>query len=235
MARASQLSRSLSAEPDSPLSPDLSLLSEFLALAGCGAAAPQYASHVLREKRTLGATLASGDFELARLGLPAAGRRMIGMLRDAVTLSLRREIEDRPCLTSGPALLNYLHASMAHAPTESLRVLFLDARNRLLRDELMVEGGIDQTPMFVREILKRALEVGATGLILVHNHPSGDPSPSKGDVEATHALAVAAAPLGVEVHEHLIVARCGFSSLRALGLLGRAGHWQEPAVISVAA
>ncbi len=200
--------------------PDTALLGDFLALAGCGPAAPHFAAHLLREARTLGGALATSDFELARLGIPAAGRQVVAMLREVVALSLRREVEDRPCLASSAALIDYLHGTMAHARVESMRVLFLDIQNRLMRDELLIEGSVGQAPMFVRDIVKRALDVGASALVLVHNHPSGDPTPSKDDVDATHLLAQAALPLGISVHDHLIVSRCGYASLRSMGLLG---------------
>jgi DNA repair protein RadC len=117
------------------------------------------------------------------------------------------------------SVIDYLFFDMAHLPTERLRVLFLNAGNRLLDDETVADGSVSETPIYPREIVRRALEIGATGLILAHNHPSGDPRPSPGDVEATRRVAAAAQPLEIHIHDHVIVARSGWTSFRALGLL----------------
>jgi DNA repair protein RadC len=108
---------------------------------------------------------------------------------------------------------------MAYLPTERLRVMFLNTDNRLIYDETMAEGSVNETPIYPREIMRRSLEVGATALILAHNHPSGDPSPSQGDIDATRRVAAAGNALGIAIHDHVIVARSGWTSFRALGLL----------------
>jgi DNA repair protein RadC len=115
--------------------------------------------------------------------------------------------------------MDYLHAAMAHAINEQFRVLYLNNKNILIRDVLMAEGTVNHTPVYIREVIKRGLELGATALLLVHNHPSGDPTPSKEDIEMTKALARAAAPLSMVVHDHIIIGRNGHSSFKALGLL----------------
>jgi DNA repair protein RadC len=112
---------------------------------------------------------------------------------------------------------------MAHLATERLRVLFLNSGNRLLHDDTIAEGSVSETPVYPREIMRRALDVGATALILVHNHPSGDPTPSQGDIEATRQIAEAGRTFDICIHDHVIVARSGWSSFRALGLLRPAG------------
>jgi DNA repair protein RadC len=116
-------------------------------------------------------------------------------------------------------LIDYLSADMAHLPAERLRVLFLNAKNHLLRDEMVSEGSVNETPIYPREIMRRALEVGATALILAHNHPSGDAQPSEGDIKATRRVADAARALDIRIHDHVILARSGWSSFRALGLI----------------
>jgi len=140
-------------------------------------------------------------------------------IRIAMLHTLRTEVAQSPILTTSEALTNYLFASMAHQSVEHLRVLFLNASNRLLADEVMAKGTVNEAPVYPREILKRALEIGATALILVHNHPSGDPTPCRADVETTHRLVAAARPLEIAVHDHIIIARSGWRSLRAEGLV----------------
>ncbi len=114
--------------------------------------------------------------------------------------------------------MRYLQLDMAREPVERFRVLFLDAQNRLL-DETVADGSIKQAPVYPREVMRRALQVGATALILVHNHPSGDPSPSRSDIDMTRRIIDAGRELDVTVHDHLVVARTGWTSFRARGLL----------------
>jgi len=132
---------------------------------------------------------------------------------------LRAEAAKAPILGTSQALIDYLFADLAHLPAERLRVLFLNAKNRLLRDELVNEGSVNEAPIYPREIMRRAFEVGATALILVHNHPSGDPMPSQRDIEVTRRLADVATALDIHIHDHVIIARSGWSSLRSLGVL----------------
>ena len=132
---------------------------------------------------------------------------------------IRSEVADRPVLANWQALLDYLRADMAHHVVERFRVLHLDTRNRLIRDEVMSEGSIDQAAVYVREVVKRALELGSAAVILVHNHPSGDPSPSRADIDITKTITTAGKPLGVAVHDHLIIGTRGHVSLRAQGLI----------------
>lgn len=140
-------------------------------------------------------------------------------MRVAMLHSLRTQLGQTPILSTSEALTDYLFASMAYNTIEHLRVLFLNSTNRLLRDEVMARGTVNQAPLYPREILKRALEVGATAIIVVHNHPSGDPTPCQADVKATAHLVAAARTLDIAVHDHLIVARTGWRSLRAEGLI----------------
>ena len=116
-------------------------------------------------------------------------------------------------------LLKYCRAAMAYAEREEFRVLFLDNKNRLIADEVQQRGTIDHTPVYPREVVKRALELGAASIILAHNHPSGDPTPSRADIEMTKQIIEAARPLGIRVHDHVIIARDGHSSMRGLGLI----------------
>lgn len=132
---------------------------------------------------------------------------------------LRAEVAERPVLANWQALLDYLRADMAHHATERFRVLHLNAKNMLVRDELMSEGTIDEAAVYVREVIARALELKSAALILVHNHPSGDPSPSRADIEITRQIATAGKGLGIAVHDHIILGRDGHASLRGQGLI----------------
>jgi DNA repair protein RadC len=116
-------------------------------------------------------------------------------------------------------VLDYCRTAMAFADKEQLRVLFLDKRNRLIADELQQEGTVDHTPVYPREVVKRALELSATAIILVHNHPSGDPTPSQADIQMTHEIVNVARPLGIAVHDHLLVGRDGHASFKGLRLI----------------
>jgi|SRR5438309_10910575 len=133
--------------------------------------------------------------------------------------ALRSQALSGPVLTDSAALIDYLSLDMAHLAAERFRVLFLNSGNRLLHDEVIAEGSVNKTAIYPREIMRRALDVGATALILVHNHPSGEPWPSLSDIEATRSIADAARPLDICIHDHIIVGRSGWSSFRALGLI----------------
>jgi DNA repair protein RadC len=131
----------------------------------------------------------------------------------------KTKVMGRPALSSWPALLDYCTAAMARSETEEFRVLFLDRKNCLIADEVQNRGTVDHTPVYPREIIKRALELTASALILVHNHPSGDPTPSKADIQMTREIVTAAKALGIAVHDHLVVGRGGHASFKSLGLL----------------
>ncbi len=125
----------------------------------------------------------------------------------------------RPLLSSWSAVIDYCRTAMAFSDREQLRILFLDKRNALIADEVQQTGTVDHTPVYPREVVKRALELSSTAIILVHNHPSGDPSPSQADIRLTREIGDIARPLGVEVHDHIIVGREGHASLRGLQLI----------------
>ncbi len=141
------------------------------------------------------------------------------IIRSAALLLMREEISDKPVVSSWDALISYCHAAMAHEKNEQFRILFLDKRNRLIADEVQQEGTVDHTPVYIREVIKRALELSATAIILVHNHPSGDPSPSRADIEMTNQIIVAAQNLGIEVHDHIIIGKEGHMSFKGEGLI----------------
>jgi DNA repair protein RadC len=137
----------------------------------------------------------------------------------AATRMARDRIDRRQVLSSWSAVLDYCRAAMAFAEREQFRILFLDKRNQLIADEQLGEGTVDHTPVYPREVVKRALELSATAVILIHNHPSGDPTPSCADIEMTKQIIAVAGPLGISVHDHIVVGRDGHASLRGMKLI----------------
>ena len=131
----------------------------------------------------------------------------------------RGQVKQRTMLSSWTAVIDYCRASMAFADKEQFRILFLDKRNQLIADELQQVGTVDHTPVYPREVVKRALELSATAIILVHNHPSGDPTPSQADIQMTKSIVDISAPLGISVHDHIIVGKNGHASLKGLRLI----------------
>jgi DNA repair protein RadC len=128
-------------------------------------------------------------------------------------------VREQPVLDSWQAVLDHCRAAMAFEPIEQFRILFLDKKNKLIAEEVQQKGTVDHTPVYPREVIKRALELSATALILVHNHPSGDPTPSRADIQMTKSLVDIAKPLGIAVHDHIIVGRDGHASFRSLQLI----------------
>jgi len=126
---------------------------------------------------------------------------------------------DLPILSSWAALIDYCRSAMAFEDVEQFRVLFLDKKNRLIADEVQQRGTVDHTPVYPREVIKRSLELGATAVILVHNHPSGDPTPSTADVQMTRQIIDVAKPLGITVHDHIIIGKSGHASMKAQRLI----------------
>ena len=131
----------------------------------------------------------------------------------------RTQASALPVLASWQALLDYLTIDMAHLTVERVRVLYLDTKNRLIRDEHVADGSIDEAAIHPREVIRRALDLGAAALIIVHNHPSGNPEPSRADIQITGRIAEAGRLLGVELHDHVIIGREGSVSLKAKGLI----------------
>ncbi len=178
------------------------------------------AKSLLKRFRDFAGVVSASQTDLA--GVEGVGPGTIAALKLVQAGSLRllrQQATDRPILNSWQRLQDYLAADMAHRQIEYFRLLFLDKRNHLIADEMQQSGTIDHTPVYPREVVRRALEVGATALILVHNHPSGDPTPSRADIEMTKDIVRALQPVGVVVHDHLIVGRSGTTSFKSLELL----------------
>jgi DNA repair protein RadC len=141
------------------------------------------------------------------------------LMHEATVRSIKTDVVKRPVISSWSALLTYVKAALAHESREQFRVLFLDKKNQLIADEVLGRGTVDHAPVYPREVVRRALELAASAVILVHNHPSGDPSPSGADIDMTRQIVAAARTLRIDVHDHLVVGRDGVASFKALGLL----------------
>jgi DNA repair protein RadC len=141
------------------------------------------------------------------------------VIRAAAVLLTKGHVRKRDTLASWQAVLDYLKAAQGYDDKEAFRILFLDKRNNLIADEVQQRGTVDHTPVYVREVMGRALELAATAIILVHNHPSGDPTPSRADIDMTKLISAAGAPLGVSVHDHIIVGRHGHVSMKSMRLI----------------
>jgi len=152
-------------------------------------------------------------------GLGPASATVLKVVREAAVRMARAPVLGRPVLTTWEQLLDYCSAAMATLPTEQFRLLFLDRKNVLIADELQQKGTIDHTPLYPREVVKRALELQASAIIMVHNHPSGDPTPSRADIEMTRLVREALAALGIALHDHLVIGRKGHISFKSLALI----------------
>jgi DNA repair protein RadC len=157
--------------------------------------------------------------ELRAAGLSESAAIALKAVQSSAHRLLKQEVMHKPVLSTWQRLVEYCHATMAHEKKESFRILFLNKKNELIADEVHQTGTIDHTPAYPREIMKRALDVGATALILVHNHPSGDPTPSQSDVDMTYAIQGAGKPFDIIIHDHIIVSRNGITSFKSRGLL----------------
>lgn len=199
---------------------DHELIEYLLALAIPRRDAKPLAKALLREFGGIGGLLTADTEALTRVpGMGDTSAAAIKIAHAAALRLLQGEVTARPVLGNWQALLDYLHADMAHHAIERFRVLHLNTRNMLIRDEVMSEGSIDQAPVHVREVIRRAIDLGAAAIILVHNHPSGNPAPSRADIDLTRAIADAARPLGITVHDHIVIGAQGHVSLRAKGLI----------------
>ncbi|HEX7885412.1 MAG TPA: DNA repair protein RadC [Phenylobacterium sp.] len=178
------------------------------------------AKQLLARFRSLGAVLGASAEELRTVaGVGEAVALDLKLLHEATLRTAREQVARRPVISSWTALLAYVKTALAHEAREQFRVLFLDKKNQLIADEVMNRGTVDHAPVYPREIARRALELSASALILVHNHPSGDPTPSSADTDMTRQVVEALRPLRITVHDHLVVGRDGVASFKALGLM----------------
>ena len=177
------------------------------------------AKRLLHDFGGIGPLLGASADTLKREGLSDASVAALKIAEATALRLLERRLDERPMLSSWEALGDYLHAAMAHSRTEQVRVLFLNAKNALIANEAMWDGSVDEASVHVREVISRAIALGATALIIVHNPPSGDPTPSSQDIRLTRELVDAGRHMKVTVHDHVIVGASGRSSLRAMGLI----------------
>jgi DNA repair protein RadC len=169
---------------------------------------------------SLGGLLTADPKELARVsGMGDTSAAAIKIVHAAAIRMAQVELKDRPVLANWQALIDYLRADMAHHKIERIRILHLNTRNELIRDEVVSQGSIDEAALHVREVIKRAIDLGSAAIILVHNHPTGDPSPSRADIELTRSVIDAGKRLGIAVHDHIVIGTQGHASLRAMGLM----------------
>ena len=178
------------------------------------------AKALLKRFGTYADVLRAGADELQQVdGIGKVGTVALKSVADAAERLTRAEVMNRPVLGSWDSLIDYLRISMAGHKTECFRVLFLDVKNALIADEVQQSGTVNHTPVYPREVVKRALELGASAIIMAHNHPSGDATPSRADIDITNEVRDAGARLGITLHDHVIVVKSGYNSFKSLGLL----------------
>ena len=199
--------------------PDYELLELMLFASNPRAKVESLVAELLERFGSLAEVLGADTQQLAAAGLGIPAIAVVKFIRELALRFLRAELRERPVVGSWDKLIDYCTAHIGYSPVEEFHILFLDRKNALIRDERQQRGTVDHTPVYTREVIKRALELGASALILVHNHPSGDPTPSAADVAVTKDIVRAAGPLGITVHDHLIIGRGCHASLRDLGLL----------------
>lgn len=216
--RARMRGKLISAGPDALLDHELLEMQLFLALPRRDTKPIAHA--LLARFGSFGNAIAASPQELRQVeGLGEAGIAALKTVQAAALRLMRQEVLDRPVLGNWDRLVGYLNAVMAREKTEQFRVLFLDNRNRLLADEAQARGTVNHTPVYPREVVRRALELQASALVLVHNHPSGDPAASRADISMTAEVKAAADTLGIALHDHLIIGNGRHLSFRREGLL----------------
>ncbi|MFQ5938588.1 MAG: DNA repair protein RadC [Alphaproteobacteria bacterium] len=200
--------------------PDYELLELLLALAKPRGDVKPLAKKLLKRFGGFAAVISAEPRELTEVeGVAETTAVALKAVQAAALRLAREEAMARPVIGSWERLLTYCRVAMAHAKTEQFRLLFLDRKNALIADEVQQRGTVDHTPVYTREVVKRALDLGASAIIMVHNHPSGDPTPSKADIQMTREVREAAEKLGIVLHDHVIIGRGEHASFKALGLL----------------
>ncbi len=190
-------------------------------LAGLLTSSPGFASAsaLLQSFPSIGHVITAEASQLRVFGLTGDDIALFRRVREIACRMAGADVRARPILGSSPALLFYLQTAMAYQQIEQFRILFLDRKNRLIADEVQQRGTVNHTPVYPREVLKRALILNASALIVAHNHPSGDPKPSRADIKMTRDLKAAAKALEIELHDHVVIGHGTHASLRSLGLL----------------
>jgi len=199
---------------------DYELLEYLLGLAQLRGDRKPLAKDLIARFGSLGAVMAATPAELMAVpGCKDASAAVIKVMQETARRIVRETVAKRPVLSSWQQVVEYCRASVGHERIEQFLLLFLDRKNRLIADERQQRGTVDHTPVYPREVVKRALDLQASAIVLVHNHPSSDPTPSRADIEMTRQIVEAAEKLGIAVHDHLIVTAAGHLSFKAQGLL----------------
>lgn len=205
---------------DSSATPDYELLELLLFYALPRVDTKPLAKELMARYGSLPAILAAPADDLRKTeGIGDGAAALLKAVREAGIQLARADFRQRPVLDSGERVIAYCRATLGHREMEEFRILFLDAKNALIADEAQGSGTVNRLAVFPREVVKRALDLGASAVILAHNHPSGDPTPSDADIATTRAIVDAAAPLGIVVHDHIVVSRSHHTSLKASGLM----------------
>jgi DNA repair protein RadC len=199
--------------------PDYELLQVMLFTSNPHADVEALVQELLDRFGSLAEVLSADAEALAAAGLSLPAIAGVKFVREVALRFMRAELHQRPVVGSWDKLIDYCSAQTAYSEVEEFHILFLDRKNALIKDERQQRGTVDHTPVYIREVIKRALDLGASALILVHNHPSGDPTPSSADIAVTNDIIKAAAVFDVAVHDHLIIGRGRHTSLRELGLI----------------
>jgi DNA repair protein RadC len=199
--------------------PDYELLQVMLFTSNPHADVESLVGKLLEQFGSLAEVMSADTDELVAAGLSSPAIAGVKFVREVALRFMRAELHQRTLIGSWDKLIEYCTARISYSKIEEFHVLFLDRKNALIKDERHQRGTIDHTPVYAREVIKRALELGASALILVHNHPSGDSTPSGADISATSDIAKAAAVFNIAVHDHLIIGRGRYTSLRDLGII----------------
>ncbi|TSB04181.1 RadC family protein [Sphingorhabdus contaminans] len=216
--RARLRTRLLEAGGDSLL--DHELVEYILALAIPRKDTKPLAKQLLAHYGGFSALLTADTENIARQsGMGETSTAALKIVQAAALRLLSEPVREQPILASWQSLLDYLRADMAHLTIERVRTLYLNSKNMLIRDEIASEGSIDQAAIYTREVIRRAMDLGAAAIILVHNHPSGDSAPSRQDIAMTRDIIAAAKNFGIAVHDHIIIGKDGYSSMRSAGLI----------------
>jgi len=188
-------------------------------LLAAGQSVPRLADTLIDERGSLGSVLSTSEERLRQLGADSNCIAMLALLREAISAVLERGVTDKPLVDNSAALADAMHSQMAYLSIEQVRVAFLDAGHRLLRVEIMNSGSVRLAHIYPSEIARRCLELSASAVILVHNHPSGDPAPSADDIRITERLRQALQTIDVQLRDHLVIGRKGYVSFAESGLL----------------
>lgn len=200
--------------------PDYELLELLLCMAQPRGDVKPTAKALLRAFGSFAAVISADTNDLKKVdGIGDAAVAALKIAQESAARLLRENVMGQPVLSNWQRLLDYCRATMAHEKTEQFRILFLNTKNILIADELQQRGTVNHTPVYPREVIKRALDLGASAVILVHNHPSGDPEPSRDDIQITKDIREAGQALGIALHDHVIVGRAGITSFKTKGLL----------------